>query len=254
MGALHEGHLSLIRTSRKENELSVISIFVNPTQFGPNEDFETYPRPEKEDLEKAESCGVDMVFMPSVNDMYRGGATLIEVGPIGTIWEGAIRPGHFNGVATVVAKLFHIVRPDTAYFGQKDFQQCAVIAQMVRDLDEPVKLTFLPTLREADGLAMSSRNAYLSSSERALAPKIFESLNRLKNMVADGATEMRAFASSIAEETSHLQDIGFEVDYLELVDEHTLTRVENLEHGGRLIVAAKLGKTRLIDNLNCQTY
>lgn len=241
MGALHEGHLSLMRQAKASCGFCVASIFVNPTQFGPNEDFNKYPRDEGRDLELASSAGVDVVFCPSVEEVYGGSCTTVRVSGVTDRWEGPLRPGHFDGVATVVQKLFGMVRPSAAFFGLKDFQQCRVIAKMVRDLYLPVELEFCETVREADGLAMSSRNRYLSPEERAIAPKIHETL------VAISRAEI-SLKTGLEEGADKLAGHGFRVEYLAAVNPD-MQPIESPEPGARLIIAAWLGKTRLIDNI-----
>ncbi len=304
MGALHEGHLSLMRQAKAECGFCVASIFVNPTQFGPNEDFNKYPRDEARDFELAESAGVDAVFCPTVEEVYSGSCTTVRVSGVADRWEGPLRPGHFEGVATVVHKLFGMVRPQVAYFGLKDFQQCRVIAKMVSDLYLPVELVFCETIREPDGLAMSSRNRYLSPEERVIAPKIYEvlrgvagadifapcssdrsigsdeqvtlkgsNLSSTGSGVADPGFKdpqfrtlegCRIFPDVISQQTppmpdssltshlnrasSDLTNAGFRVEYLAAVSAE-MHPIEAPEPGSRLIVAAWLGKTRLIDNV-----
>lgn len=248
MGAFHEGHLTLMRTARKSADQVAVSLFVNPTQFRAGEDFEKYPRDEECDFELADSAGVDFMFAPSVGEMYGSTGTTVLVGEIGSRWEGAYRPGHFEGVATVVAKLFNIVRPDVALFGLKDYQQCRVIARMVADLNFALRLQFEPTVREPDGLAMSSRNRYLSDDERLRAPVLYATLCQLAGAIRESSSgqiiQMRLAASKMA-----LATVGFAVDYLELVDGETLAPARDASETNRLIVAAKLGATRLIDNV-----
>ncbi|MEQ1824078.1 MAG: pantoate--beta-alanine ligase [Fimbriimonadaceae bacterium] len=241
MGALHEGHVSLMRRAKLECGFCVASIFVNPTQFGPNEDFNKYPRDEARDFELAKSAGVDAVFCPSVESVYNGSTTTVRVGGVTDLWEGPLRPGHFEGVATVVHKLFGMVRPTIAYFGLKDFQQCCVIAKMVSDLYLPIELVFCETVREPDGLAMSSRNRYLSQEERALAPRIYAVLNQVS-----GSTS--GLSEALLEGRTALQNIGFRVEYLAAVNT-VMQPIETREPNSRLIVAAWLGTTRLIDNI-----
>lgn len=245
MGALHEGHLSLVHRSKQENEHTSLSIFVNPTQFGPHEDFSKYPRPIERDLQMAEQAGVDAVFLPSVDEMYGSATTMVKAGSASLRWEGERRPGHFDGVATVVAKLFNIVVPDRAYFGQKDFQQCAVIRQLVDDLKIPVEIVECPTLREQDGLAMSSRNVYLSEQERRVAPMLYALLVKTAERIRTGEPIEPALLSSV----DSLQTSGFDVDYFEFVDRSTLEPLREHNRAGQLILAARLGSTRLIDNL-----
>lgn len=247
MGALHEGHLSLIRHARSACEVIVLSIFVNPLQFGPNEDLERYPRPEERDLELAEGEGVDIAFLPSVEEMYpAGAATTVAVGELGAILEGAHRPGHFDGVATVVAKLFNIVDPDVAFFGQKDAQQVAVLKRMVADLDLGIDIVVGETVREPDGLAMSSRNVYLSADERERAL----SLNRA---LQAGAETLQAGESPEDAERrmrAVLEQAGAEIDYAVVVDPDTFGPPDGTDT--LLLVAARVGGTRLIDNLLLQ--
>ena len=252
MGFLHEGHLSLIDDARRAGaELVVVSIFVNPRQFGPSEDFERYPRDEKRDRELLESRNVDVLFLPSVDDMYPpGAATAVTLGCVARPLEGARRPGHFDGVATVVLKLFNIVQPDLAVFGRKDAQQCAVIERMVRDLDVPVGLVFSETVREHDGLAMSSRNAYLSAEERKLAPALHRALRGGVEAVTHGIHDVAGvehLMRKFVEETPRI-----DVDYLALVD--PLTFEAPADFGRELLVcgAVRIGRTRLIDNLRIE--
>jgi len=244
MGALHRGHAELIRAAASECEECVVSIFVNPTQFGPSEDFEKYPRMEQSDFELCEKSGATLVFCPTVQEMYPRKTTTIHVAEVTEFWEGAHRPGHFDGVATVVAKLFNVLRPDLAYFGLKDFQQCAVLGRMVEDLDMPIELRFLETVRESDGLALSSRNAYLSEADRRIAPLLFQVLQSCSQRIRKGEEVDAVLASEI----QVLSGSGFSVDYLALVDRSSLRPLSTLQKGARLIVAAKLGMTRLIDN------
>ena len=247
MGAFHQGHLSLMRTCREECDVCVVSLFVNPTQFGPNEDFSLYPRNEARDFEMAERIGVDAIFAPSVDSMYEGSQTSIHVAGVSDRWEGERRPGHFDGVATVVAKLFLIVRPNRAYFGEKDYQQCAVLRQMVRDLNFPLELRFCPTVRESDGLAMSSRNVYLSPEERAVAPLLKATLEKTAGLLEASPSD-REIEAVLASARSELAQGGFEVDYFALVNSRTLEPLLSRDVPSRLIAAAKLGRTRLIDN------
>ena len=245
MGALHEGHLSLVRTARDRCDTVVMSIFVNPLQFGPHEDFDRYPRPVEEDLAAAEREKVDVVFLPSVEEMYPPGrSTTIHVGGVTESFEGAVRPGHFDGVATVVAKLFGIVEPDAAFFGQKDAQQLAVVRRVVTDLSLPVEIVGCPTVRERDGVAMSSRNAYLSTSNRERATALWEALR------AGGEVLKRGETPSEAEKVmSHILETRTDgADYAAVVDPDTFSAPGA---GGPhlLLVAARLGETRLIDNL-----
>ncbi|HEY2091799.1 MAG TPA: pantoate--beta-alanine ligase [Thermoanaerobaculia bacterium] len=245
MGFLHEGHLSLIDAARENGAgFIVVSIFVNPTQFGPNEDFERYPRDEAKDRALLESRGVDLLFLPAVDVMYPPGSqTVVHVGGVAKPLEGERRPGHFDGVATVVLKLFDIVQPDLAVFGRKDAQQCAVIDRMVRDLDVPVRLVFGETVREADGLAMSSRNSYLSPNERAVAPLLQRALR---------AGERELPSSNVRWVESAMRDVakGVNIDYLVLVDPETFESPSDFDRDLLLAGAIRLGKTRLIDNIH----
>jgi len=245
MGAFHEGHLSLMRRARDVAETVVVSLFVNPTQFMAGEDFEKYPRDEDRDFTLAREVGVDVMFAPAVADMYTGSGTVVHVRGVTERWEGEHRPGHFDGVATVVAKLFNIVRPDVALFGLKDFQQCVVIDRMVKDLNIPLVLMFEETIREPDGLAMSSRNAYLSPEERRVAPLLHQELVRLSRC-------SQPLKAEIGTSHERLTSVGFRVDYLALVDSATLEPVEKTAPETRLIAAARLGGTRLIDNIAVQ--
>jgi len=245
MGALHEGHAALLRRSRSENEISVLSIFVNPTQFGPNEDYSRYPRTLEADLAIAERCGVDIVFLPEVEEMYPDHHIKLQVFGVTERWEGAKRPGHFDGVATVVAKLFGAVLPTRAYFGQKDLQQCQVVRTMVTGLNLPIALVICETVREADGLAMSSRNRYLSPTERELAPQLYRKLSEAKSMIAQGSSVRATLADAIKELSSN----GFVVDYFDYVDLPAMLPLVTLQQDSALICAAKLGTTRLIDNV-----
>lgn len=248
MGFLHEGHLSLMRRARQENDAVVASIFVNPTQFGPKEDLDRYPRDAEGDRKKCESAGVDILFMPSAAEMYpEKTVVFVTVEGISDILEGAIRPGHFRGVATVVAKLFNIVKPHKAYFGQKDFQQCAVIRRMVAGLNLDVEVIVLPTVREADGLAMSSRNSYLDAEQRQKATCLFRALAAGEKLIKSGDREPEKIKQEMR--AILVQEKGVEVDYVEVADPDRLVPLETA--GGRmvLLVAARLGSTRLIDNL-----
>lgn len=250
MGAFHEGHLALMRAAKEACGFAIVSLFVNPTQFAPGEDFSRYPRDEARDFELAESVGVDVMYAPSAEEMVARFSTIVQVGRIASRWEGERRPGHFEGVATIVAKLFHQVQPTVAFFGLKDFQQCAVVTQMVRDLDFPLELHFLETVREPDGLAKSSRNRYLEPAFRARAPELFRHLQEAASAVdACGPTDVEGARMAVARQAQYLSDKGFEVEYFALVDADTL---EPYNGGGnaRLLAAAKLGSTRLIDNVS----
>ena len=249
MGFLHEGHLSLIRVARDAGaSFVVVSIFVNPKQFGPAEDFERYPRNAKGDSDLLERENTDLLFLPSVDEIYPpGSTTAVSVGAVARPLEGQRRPGHFDGVATVVLKLFNIVRPDVAVFGRKDAQQCAVIDRMVRDLDLPVRIVFGETVREGDGLALSSRNSYLSSEQRQLAPALHRALRAGQNALEHGVGDIASIEQvmrTIAAETP-----GVEVDYLALVDPATFEPPADLHRDVLLVGALRAGKTRLIDNI-----
>lgn len=249
MGFLHEGHLSLIDVAR-ENSASfiVVSIFVNPLQFGPSEDLSRYPRDEARDRRLLESANVDLLFLPPVEVMYpAGAATTISVSSVARPLEGERRPGHFDGVATVVAKLFNIVEADIAAFGRKDAQQCAVIERMVRDLDVPVRLVFGETVREHDGLAMSSRNSYLTAEERARAPVLHRALRAGQEAVTHGIREVNGIETLMHRVVA--EEGGVEVDYLVVVDPETFEAPASFDRELLLAGAVRIGKTRLIDNV-----
>jgi pantoate--beta-alanine ligase len=248
MGALHEGHLSLVRAARSHNQVVATSIFVNPLQFGPTEDFSKYPRAMERDKSLLETEKVDLLFAPSAEEMYPEGAlTSVYVAEISEKLDGKSRPGHFKGVTTVVAKLFEIVRPDRAYFGQKDAAQVAVLRKMVHDLNMDVELIVCPIVRERDGLAMSSRNAYLSPEQRKQALVLNRSLMRVQSMADLGESDAEALRQAgrqiIGEEP------GARLDYFEIVNANTLDPVQEISKGALVAVAAYVGTTRLIDNL-----
>jgi pantoate--beta-alanine ligase len=247
MGALHAGHMALIAEAKKRADAVAASIFVNPTQFGEGEDFGRYPRRQEQDLRMLEEAGCDLVWAPSVEDMYPAGfSTNISVAGVSKRWEGEARPGHFDGVATVVAKLLLSVRPDVALFGEKDFQQLAVIRRMATDLNIPGQIVGVATVREADGLALSSRNAYLSADERRRAAALPNALVTARDAIRDGS----AVSTALATAKQTLVDAGFlKIDYLALVDAATLEPIETAEGEMRLIAAALIGATRLIDNI-----
>ncbi len=248
MGALHEGHRSLVRAAKASCGAVVASIFVNPTQFGPKEDLARYPRSFERDCEMLEREGVDLLFAPSVEEMYPAGAvTWITVEDLSDKLDGRSRPGHFRGVTTVVAKLFHIVEPDAAFFGQKDAAQLAIIRRMVRDLNFPVEIVACPIVREADGLAMSSRNAYLNPEQRKHALALHRSLLHVEKLAITG--ESSAEELGIAGKQEFVGATGVELDYFEIVNPETLDPVENVSQGALVAVAAYVGATRLIDNL-----
>jgi len=247
MGALHAGHLSLVVRARAENLLTVASIFVNPLQFGANEDLGRYPRTFEEDCAQLEAAAVDHLFAPTLEQMYPGGATtVIDPGPIATRLDGASRPGHFVGVATVVAKLFHIVQPVRAYFGQKDAAQLAVLRQIVRDLDFSIELVACPIVRDADGLALSSRNRYLSPEERAQALLLPRTLVVLAQSISAGQRDRKTLLA--LGHDGLRADPRVLLDYLELVDADTLLPLPEATGGALIAIAAKVGTTRLIDN------
>jgi len=250
MGFLHEGHLSLVDAARGAGaDFIAVSIFVNPRQFGPSEDFERYPRDEERDRALLEARNVDLLFLPHVGVMYpRDAVTIVNVGGVAKPLEGARRPGHFEGVATVVLKLFHIVQPDLSVFGRKDAQQCAVIDRMVRDLDVPLRLVFADTVREHDGLAMSSRNAYLGADERRLAPALHRALRGGAEAITHGIHDVAGvehLMRKLLEETPQV-----DVDYLALVDPLTFEPPLDFDRDLLVAGAVRLGRTRLIDNIH----
>lgn len=247
MGAFHEGHLSLMRRARAENGLVVVSLFVNPTQFAANEDLSTYPRDEQRDAALAEAEGVDVLFAPEPAEIYPDGfATSIHVAGIAEVLDGASRPGHFDGVATVVTKLFGIVRPDVAYFGRKDAQQVLVVQRVVRDLNLDVRIEPCPIVREPDGLAMSSRNVYLDADARVRATALHRALDAAAALHRDGVRDAEGIRSSAL---AVLADAGIDPEYLELRDADSLAAVDRVERDALLLVAARVGAARLIDNL-----
>jgi len=248
MGYLHEGHLALVRQARAENSSVVVSIFVNPTQFGPQEDFDKYPRNPKRDLAMLEKEGVDIVFMPSVAEMYPPQFdSWVEVGKVTERLEGATRPGHFRGVTTVVAKLLNIVQPDKAYFGQKDAQQLVVIKKMVADLDMNVEIIAVPTVREPDGLAMSSRNIYLNAEERKAALVLYQALTLAQKLWSQGERDAQAIHQQM---TAIIQKQPLaEIDYISIADAETLDELDTVKTPALVSLAVKIGKTRLIDNV-----
>ena len=248
MGALHEGHLSLMRAARERAGFLVVSIFVNPLQFGPAEDFDTYPRDLEGDLAKAEAESADLVFAPSAAEMYPGGGirTRVEVGRLGEILEGEHRPGHFSGVATVCAKLFHLTGADRVYLGRKDAQQLAVLRQMIRDLNLPVEIVECPTVREPDGLAMSSRNRRLNPAGRRAAPAIHRALRAAAALAAGGEASAAALAGTARRVLAEQPEVR--VQYLEVVDPATFEAVDSVSGHALVVVAAHVGSVRLIDN------
>lgn len=249
MGALHEGHLSLIKRSKDENDITVVSIFINPLQFGPSEDFQRYPRDTDGDIAKLRKAEADVLFMPDASQIYPSGfMTHIEVGDISEKLCGAFRPGHFSGVATIVAKLFNIVSSTRAYFGQKDFQQAAVIRKMAKDLDMPVDVIVSPTIREHDGLAMSSRNLYLNEEERKAAGVIYRCLIQTSEMIKSGIINKEKIQGFMKEKLS-AEPLVKEIQYASMYDPETLDEVENAGKEALLAVSVKVGGTRLIDNM-----
>jgi pantoate--beta-alanine ligase len=248
MGALHEGHLSLVRAARAGPDVVAASIFVNPTQFGPSEDLARYPRSFERDCEMLEREGVQLLFAPSVEEMYPAGAvTWVNVEGLSDKLDGRSRPGHFRGVATVVAKLFQVVEPDAAFFGQKDAAQVAIIRRMVLDLNLAVEIVVCPIVREADGLAMSSRNAYLDGEQRKRALVLHRSLMRVQRLVDAGERDARRLAAAGREEFAGENSVR--LDYFEVVDPETLDPVEDVSGGALVAAAAFVGDTRLIDNI-----
>ena len=248
MGALHEGHLSLVRAAREQADHVVVSVFVNPTQFAPGEDLDAYPRDLPRDLSLLEAEGVDLVFAPTPDEMYGPGAEVaVDPGPLGLVLEGVTRPTHFRGVCTVVTKLFAALTPDVALFGEKDYQQLAVIRRLVHDLDLPVRIVGCPIVREADGLAMSSRNVYLSAIERAAATVLSRSLAEARTLADAGETDCRRIAAAMRDVIASEPLAGF--DYAEVVDPVTLAPCATLgADGARALLAVRIGATRLIDN------
>jgi len=248
MGALHAGHLALVRAARGQADAVCVSIFVNPTQFGPHEDFAKYPRPFEQDRALLEAEKVDLLFYPAVEEMYPPGAvTWVEVAEMSERLDGRSRPGHFRGVTTIVSKLFHAVEPDAAFFGQKDAAQAAIIRRMARDLDFDVRIVVCPTVREPDGLAMSSRNAYLSPAERKRATVLSRALNRVQFHFDKGerrAAELVRIGKAVVAEAPEVR-----LDYFEVVNNDTLEPVADVSHGALVAVAAFVGSTRLIDSL-----
>lgn len=248
MGALHEGHAALVRAAKAECGFVVVSVFVNPTQFGPKEDFAKYPRTLDADRELCAQAGADLVFAPSAAEVYPPGATaFVEVPGLADGLEGPSRPGHFRGVCTVVLKLFNMVQPDVAIFGAKDAQQARIIIKMVADLNVPVTVRIAPTVREADGLALSSRNRYLSAAERAVAPRIYAALQAIRTRAAAGEIDVARLESALAAELSAIP--GTRLDYARIVEDATLEPLNRLDRPALVAVAVFLGTTRLIDNV-----
>jgi len=248
MGALHAGHDSLVARARRENQRVIVSIFVNPAQFGPTEDFEHYPRPFDRDRARLEALGVDAIFHPPVDQIYPSAfKTRVDPGPLAELLEGISRPGHFAGVLTVVLKLFNVTQPKRAYFGQKDFQQVVLVRQLSRDFALPVRIVAVPTVREPDGLAMSSRNAYLNPAQRALAPALSRALEAGAKRFEAGVTDPAALEATARSILDGIPDLA--IEYVAVVDDATLRRPVRALPGSVLALAVKLGSTRLIDNV-----
>lgn len=248
MGYLHDGHLSLLREGRKHGDILVMSLFVNPMQFGPKEDLAQYPRDFDKDKKLAERAGTDVIFYPDPDQMYPGTfKTAVEVIGISDVLCGKTRPGHFKGVATVVLKLFNIIMPQSAIFGEKDFQQLTIIKQMVKDLNMCVEIIGMPTVRESDGIAMSSRNTYLSKEQRAGALSISRGMQKAASSFKDGNEDSEELVSIIRDEITHA---GLREDYIEVVDDKTLAPLSKAGMNSRVVVAAYSGSTRLIDNIS----
>lgn len=251
MGYLHEGHAALMREAKHHSEVVVVSIFVNPTQFAPHEDYARYPRDFERDRGVCAREGVEVIFVPSVEEMYPTGAqTWVTVTEVSQDHCGASRPGHFRGVATVVTKLFLAVKPHVAVFGEKDYQQLAVIRQMARDLNFGIEVIGVPTVREADGLAMSSRNMYLSPEERQRALSLYQALQAIRQDVAEGQTQVAAL---VTRAEAILQSAKAEIDYIHIADPVTLRRIDEVHDRAVVLIAARIGATRLIDNATVQT-
>jgi pantoate--beta-alanine ligase len=247
MGALHQGHLALVAQARQLADLVVLSVFVNPLQFGPSEDLARYPRDLERDRRLAEEAGVDLLFAPSVDTMYPPGSEIrVHAGPAATRWEGAVRPGHFDGVLTVVTKLFHLVEPEVAVFGQKDIQQATLVRRLVRDLDLPVAIAVCPTVREGDGLALSSRNAYLSPSERQDGLGLIRALRAAARRWSEGEHGPDRLAAVISGTLKGFP--GLRPDYIAIVDPERLEPVTEVKAGTIIALAGRVGSTRLIDN------
>ena len=248
MGYLHEGHMTLARWAKRDCRSVVASIFVNPTQFGPGEDFTAYPRDMERDLSMLRKEGVDVVFAPTVGEMYpQGFSTYVNVEKLTEVLEGARRPGHFRGVATVVTKLFTVVRPDRSYFGQKDGQQVAVIKRMTADLALGTDIVVVPTVRETDGLAMSSRNVYLTPAERAAAPVLYRAMCRARDLHRDGVRDAKTLHAEM-ESMINAEPLG-KLDYISIADAETLQELEVVDRPAMLSLACRFGRARLIDNL-----
>ena len=249
MGALHAGHIALVRRARQDNATLAVSIFVNPAQFGPQEDLALYPRDLERDLALLEVEGVDLVFTPGPEEIYPPGFdTWIDPGKLAARLEGAVRPGHFRGVATVVTKLFNVVRPDRAYFGQKDGQQLAVIRQLVQDLNLSASIVVVPTVRDADGLALSSRNEYLTAEQRKAAPVIYQSLAWIEELWRGGLNDAKSLRTA-ARKLLEAEPLVDEVDYVSVANAETLEELDQIQVRAMASVAVRMGRTRLIDNI-----
>ncbi len=247
MGALHEGHLALVRESKGNTDITVVSIFVNPTQFGPNEDYEKYQRNLEQDSQLCDVEGVDVVFAPAVTEMYPAkDSVVVKESALSKNLCGRTRPGHFSGVLTVVAKLFNIIDPDMAFFGQKDAQQVRIIEQMIRDLNFDIELKVVPTVREYDGLALSSRNSYLTAEQRVWAPRIYEGMQKVLSLYKAGEKDVSILRQALE---AVLTGNDVEVDYIEFVDWKSFESVDTVNDGTLLAVAVRVGDTRLIDNI-----
>ncbi len=249
MGYFHQGHLSLMRIARRKSDVLVVSIFVNPTQFGPKEDFKRYPRDFERDKRLLKKIGCDYLFYPETKDIYAAGyETYVQVENSTKILEGSFRPGHFRGVTTIVAKLFNVVQPDIAVFGQKDFQQAAVIKKMVKDLNFPVKIIVAPTIREKSGLALSSRNSYLSGEEKKQALSLYNSLNLAKTLIKSGERDSKKIIEKMRKLIQREPEAR--IDYISINDSKTLEPLREIKGNILISLAVKIGKTRLIDNIN----
>lgn len=247
MGNLHDGHIQLVTQAKQQADKVVVSIFVNPTQFGPNEDFASYPRTEQQDQQRLVACDTDLLFLPSVETLYPSSSqTQISVTGLSSLHCGAHRPGHFDGVALIVCKLLNIVQPDLLLLGEKDFQQLAVIRTMVADLNMPVSIQGVATVRENDGLAMSSRNGYLSEQQRQIAPKLYQALMSAREAILAGNADLQAVSE---QQIQALQQAGFSVDYFNICRSNDLAPAGDDDQDLVILVAARLGKTRLIDNV-----
>ncbi len=248
MGSLHEGHLTLIREAKGRTDIVVVSILVNPTQFGPGEDYDSYPRDLEGDARKVISAGGDIIFSPSASDMYpEGYLTYVDMGKVTEPLCGLSRPAHFRGVATIVSKLFNIIKPHKAFFGQKDYQQSVVIKRMVKDLNMDIDIIVLPTVREPDGLAMSSRNSYLSEEERKVSPVLYKSLTIASGMIRDGERNARKILSAIKRTIEKEPLVS--IDYIAMTDSETLEDIDEIKGKTLIALAVRIGKTRLIDNI-----